>query len=113
MTAETKIDPQLLQRMAAGDSSFLPVLIEMTDQPESPPTLDRRAELDRLGERSDASRTSVQDHLRQLGVAAEDIETFAIVNALAVRLPPDLIGIVAERQDVRFIRYNGQSNVAI
>ena len=113
MTFETKIDAPLAERMLSGSQEALPVLIEMSDQPEAPQTLDRGADIDSLIHQTEASQGGIRSHLHDLGVSDDAIEAFSIVNALATTLTPDQIRALAARDDVRFIRYNGQANVAL
>ena len=113
MTYQNKIEASLAERMARTPGKTLPVLIEMREQPEAPPTLDRQAELEALSNQAQASREGVLEHLHQLGIRCEQIETFSIVNAIATSLLSDQIRAMAQRSDVKFIRYNGQANVAL
>jgi len=113
MTFQSKIDASLAERMIREPAQKLPVLIEMIEQPEAPRTLDRNAELEDLSNLAEASREGVLERLRQLGVAEDTIETFTIVNALATTLTPDQVRAMAERDDVSFIRYNGQADAAL
>jgi len=46
-------------------------------------------------------------------VPDEGIEWFFIVNAVAVDLTPAQVRDIAGRLDVRLIRYNGQTDVAL
>ena len=99
--------------MARKETVPLPVLIEMREQLKAPQTLDRKAEIEELSRQAEASRKGVIEQLHQLGIPEDAIETFSIVNALAVALSADQIRMVAARDDVSSIRYNGQANVAL
>lgn len=113
MTSETKIDPQLAEWMQRQPAEPIPVLIEMADQPAPERSIDRAAEMRDLDNRSAETQADVREDLRRQGIDDAEIETFALVNALAVRLLPDQIRRMAERKDVRFLRYNGQAHVAL
>ena len=113
MTFENKIDASLAERMAKEPGKALPVLIEMRDQPEAPQTLDRRAELEALSNQTRLAREGALEHLHQLGIRCEQIETFSLVNAIAVSLSSEQVRAMAQRSDVKIIRYNGQANVAL
>ena len=113
MKFQSKIDAALTELMDKEPTKALPVLIEMSEQPEAPQTIDRNTEMEELALQSEASRKGVIEQLHQIGLPEDAIETFSIVNALAVALSADQIRTVAARDDVSFIRYNGQDNVAL
>src|SRR5688572_19963326 len=113
MTFHSKIDPSLADQMERETAAKLPVMIEMHDQTEAPMTIDRNAEMEDLSRQAEASRKGIIEQLHQLGVPEDTIETFTIVNALAATLTSDQVRAMAHRDDVKFIRYNGQANVAL
>jgi hypothetical protein len=113
MTFQSKIDPSLAERMDREPAGTWPVMIEMRDQPEAPATIDRSAEMEALSRQTEASRTRIIEQLRRLGVSEDTIETFTIVNALAGTLRSNQIRAMAQRDDVKFIRYNGQADVEL
>jgi hypothetical protein len=113
MTFQSKIDASLAELMDKELTRPLPVLIEMREQPEAPRALDRNAEMEELSRQAEGSREGIVEQLRQLGVREDTIETFTIVNALAATLTPGQIHTMAQRDDVTFIRYNGQADVAL
>jgi hypothetical protein len=69
--------------------------------------------MEELSRQAEASREAIIEQLHQLGVAEDTIETFTIVNAVAATLTSDQVQAMAARDDVKFIRYNGQADVAL
>jgi hypothetical protein len=100
-------------RGRASPDTKLPVLIELADQPAPAPTIERQAEADALAASMQASRSGLMDQLTAFGLPLEQIRTFSLVNAVSTALTPDQIRTVAERDDVRFIRYEGEKFVAL
>ena len=103
LQAETLIEPQLAERMAAASASEqIPVLIALKAQ-VNPAGCDTRADV--VGRLKDLAASSQSGLLSELQAAgAADIEPLWIINAVSCRLTPTGITRLARRADVWFIQ---------
>ena len=105
------IDPNLAEEIrrvqaAGGQHRRIPVLIELSEPAEAPPG----GRLDDLERRARERQAGVVEQLSRLGLGAS-VRQSTLANAVSVQLTPEEIAQIAERDDVRMIRFDRAEQV--
>ena len=104
------IDPNLAEEIrrvqAAGDPRRRnPVLVELGQPAEAPPG----GQMGDLERQARESQAGVVEHLSRLG--ASGVRQSVLANAVGVELTPAEIAEIAQREDVRMIRFDRAEQV--